>query len=113
MVLGTSLTCANALAFDHFGAIAMSSSTGATGYSYNYPNEIAAENAARAFCGQFDCVSVMWFNNACGAIAEGFGNLAGWSWNENEANAAYSAFEECTATGAAGCHVVAQVCSEG
>jgi hypothetical protein len=102
-----------ALAVDHFGAIALSPSTGAAGWSANYPTEFAAEVAARGFCGQPDCVAEMWFNNTCAAIAEGSNNLAGWSWNASEADAAYDAWEECVATGAANCHVVGQVCSKG
>ena len=59
-----------AAAGDNFGAIAFSSSSGATGYSYDYDSRDGAEERALQECGP-GCKVVLWFKNACGALAVG------------------------------------------
>ena len=53
----------------YYGALAFSPATHATGDSYNYSSQTAAENAAVQYCGHADCYAVAWFENSCGAIA--------------------------------------------
>jgi len=70
-----------------WGAIAYSSSTGRSGYSYHHGDRSSAEQAARDFCGAADAVIVIsdgwrWIalavasNGACGA---------GWGGNGDQA----------------------------
>ncbi|WP_167837553.1 DUF4189 domain-containing protein [Nocardia altamirensis] len=53
----------------NYGAIALSTSTGLIGYSYDYPDSAAAQSRAVRQCGAGDCQSVVWFANGCGAVA--------------------------------------------
>lgn len=79
-VLGTivivpviTLNSQKVLAQEYFGAISFSQSTRANGYSYDYKTKEAAQRAANIQCesysGTGDCKSVIWFKNACGALA--------------------------------------------
>ena len=52
-----------------YGAIAYSSSTRASGISYNWGTRSQAEASAIEYCGKSDCAIVAWFQNSCGAIA--------------------------------------------
>jgi serine/threonine-protein kinase len=83
-----------------YGAIAFSQSTGIDGYSFNYPSRHAAERRALRNCraAAGDCAVVVYFSNACGALAVGRGNGygVGWApkrrWAENKAMAACNAY---------------------
>jgi serine/threonine-protein kinase len=69
-----------------FGAIAYSTSTANWGTSYDHASEAAARNAALDSCGQSDCKVVVWFQNACGALAVGStGSGAAWGQTRSEA----------------------------
>ena len=85
-----------ARAEDHFGAIAYSPSSHADGYSYDYSTQAEAEERALAECNSRGdgCQSVLWFRNACGALAVG---PEGWGtgWAEDQEGAEQNAIEEC------------------
>lgn len=86
-----------------FGAIARGPSSGELGYSTKVKSREEAEQAALAKCGS-NCSIAVWFQDACGAYAEG-GN--GWGANfgttmdearskAQGACAAYSSEAQCT-----------------
>lgn len=88
----------------YFGAIAFSPRRGIVGYSYNYPSRGDAERSATNSCGT-DCAVVVWFRNACGALAVGAGNryAANWAATPGEAqnwamNACNSQTTDCRVT---------------
>jgi hypothetical protein len=66
-------TPAQAQSSGNYGAIALSTSTGYYGWSYDYPNFAAAEAAAVSHCvsagGGSDCAAKISWRNGCGAIA--------------------------------------------
>ncbi|QIS05083.1 DUF4189 domain-containing protein [Nocardia brasiliensis] len=63
----------------NYGAIALSTSTGLIGYSYDYPDSSSAQARAVRSCGARDCETVVWFANGCGAVA--YSNRTGnYSW---------------------------------
>ena len=95
-----------------YGAIAYSSSSGGWGYSYNYGSRGAAERRALRECRVRGggCRTVVWFRNACGALASGRGNAYGWSWNTSRAVARRRAMRECRAR-TSGCRIRVDVCS--
>lgn len=63
----------------YYGAIAISTRTGNIGYTYDQPSSGVAQTRAVAVCGAGDCRSVVWFANACGAVA--YSRSSGtWSW---------------------------------
>ncbi len=95
-----------------YGAIAYSPSSGVWGYSYNYGSRGSAQRRALRECRARGrgCRSVVWFRDACGALASGRGNAYGWSWNTSRAAARRRAMRECRArTG--GCRIRVDVCS--
>lgn len=58
-----------ACATSGYGAIAYSSSTRASGISYNWATRAEADTSAIGYCDKPDCAIVAWFQNSCGAIA--------------------------------------------
>lgn len=56
-------------AYNYYGALALSTSTGAVGRALDYPSYSAASAAARQYCPASDCKVVAQFVNGCGAIA--------------------------------------------
>jgi serine/threonine-protein kinase len=94
-----------------WGAIAVSPSTGATGYTWNNVNEVDAELRALDFCAQnaSDCESAVTFRNACGAVAWGHGGW-GWGWDTDEESARQTAMNECSVR-ADRCQIVRWQCS--
>ena len=92
-----------------YGAIAIDSNTGATGYSYNYANRTSAERMALNSCGQ-NCEVAVWFRNTCAAVAYSYQNKTyGWSWGSNDLYTSQRrALAECTGSD---CTVVASVCT--
>jgi len=95
-----------------YGAIAFSPSNGVWGYSYNYNARGAAERRAMRECRArgSGCRSIVWFRNACGALAVGQGNAYGWGWNTSRQQARRRAMAECRAR-TSGCRIRADVCS--
>jgi serine/threonine-protein kinase len=110
-VLIAALLPSLALAQDFFGAIAYSPGTGADGWAKDHPSRRAAQRAALEGCRQHakDCRPVVWFKNACGALA--ISNKAyGWGWGSTQALADAEAIKAC-AKHAKGCKVKRQVCT--
>lgn len=98
---------------DLYGAIAFSPTTAAHGYSFDYANRAAAERRAINECeknaGSGDCQAIVWFHNACGALAVG-DNAYGSGWGIDMLYAALYAMESCLEmTG--NCKVVRWVCT--
>ena len=93
---------------DYYGAIAFSKSTGQTGYSYDYSSRGGAEQAALNKCGENDCEIQVWFQNSCGALAQGGDGALGYSWAANNRSQAESrALSECGSN----CEVLAWACT--
>lgn len=98
---------------DLYGALAFSPSTGAHGYSFDYANRAAAERRAINECeknaGSSDCQAVVWFHNACGALAVG-DNAYGSGWGTDMLYAALYAVESCEEL-TDNCKVIRWVCT--
>lgn len=83
----------------HHGAIAYHAASGNTGFSFDFRDSRAAKRAALDQCAQPECVVVVSFRNACGALfaasAKGFA-ATGATRQEAEAKArARCASREC------------------
>ena len=96
-----------------FGAIAYSTGTGSHGFSYDYPSRRAAERAALGNCAAYagDCQVVVYFYNACGALAVGRHLGYGFAWNVRRGAAEAAAMANCRANDT-GCQLVRWVCSK-
>jgi hypothetical protein len=94
---------------DYFGAIAFSTSDGAVGYSYDFGSREEAEERALQECGA-GCEVVLWFKNACGAIAAGAGHGYGTGWAGSRGEAEGIAMRYCRQN-AEGCEVLRWVCT--
>lgn len=98
---------------DLYGAIAFSPSTSAHGYSFDYANRAAAERRAINECerhaGSDDCRAILWFHNACGALAVG-DNAYGSGWGTDMLYAALYAVESCEEL-TDNCKVIRWVCT--
>jgi len=98
---------------ERFGAIAISASTGKFGGVIDRGSREQAESDAKGMCAQPDCGNlVVWFKNACVAIAQGaapnqvFGSTA----QPTDQDAQKAALAECSKTGS-GCTVAATFCT--
>jgi serine/threonine-protein kinase len=102
-----------AYGFDNFGAISYSSVTGAYGLSYDYRSRNAAERRAirecEGYAGSGDCRILVWFRNACGALAQGDGGV-GTGWGANVSIAQQYALQSCRRY-YRNCRVVKWVCT--
>jgi serine/threonine-protein kinase len=100
---------------DQYGAIAYSSATTAYGMSKNYATQSAAELAAVTECerygGASDCQPLVWFKNACGAIATNADGDAGTGWGENVSTANYYSLQSCAEFGLE-CVVADTICTD-
>lgn len=98
---------------DLYGAIAFSPTTAAHGYSFDYANRAAAERKAINECerhaGSGDCQAILWFHNACGALALG-DNAYGSGWGTDMLYAALYAMESCEEM-TDNCKVIRWVCT--
>lgn len=94
-----------------FGAIAYSPTTRAHGWAKDYQSRDGAEKAALASCAKYatDCKAVLWFKNACGALATG-PKGAGWAWDVRQAGADRGAINACAKHSTA-CTVKQRVCT--
>lgn len=92
-----SLTATTASAKNYYGAIAISPSSKAMGWSYNYGSKWKANQRALAKCRQYasDCKIATWFRNACGAVAIGSNGGWGASWGRNVSQAKWKAKKTC------------------
>jgi hypothetical protein len=101
-------------AADVFGAISYSASDGADGYSYNYNSQAEAEARALAECrgyGGTDCQILVWFRNACGAMATAPSGAYGSGWGTTTGLAEAAALDTCEQSGN-GCKVKRWVCTD-
>lgn len=94
-----------------FGAIAISKSTGHVGVAWNQQSRSAAEKAAIAACSTKDCVSALWFRNACGALAAASNGTVGADWGASLAKAQSKALAACSSKGAKDCAVIDSQCT--
>ncbi|MGY1897788.1 DUF4189 domain-containing protein [Nocardia gipuzkoensis] len=76
-----------------YGALALSSSTGAVASAVDHTSAAAADAAARAQCGVTDCRTVVQFWNACGSVVRGADGKHGWAWGPTRAEAERRAIE--------------------
>lgn len=96
----------------NYGAIAYSPSTGARAYSLDYSTRAGAETRALNECRARGrgCKIVMWFKNACGALAAGNGGGWGSAWAGSRRAAETAATRNCSAR-TRGCTVWTWVCT--
>ncbi|MBV8838723.1 MAG: DUF4189 domain-containing protein [Alphaproteobacteria bacterium] len=100
---------APAAAQDNYGAIAFSTGSGAHGWANDYGSRGGAENAALEQCGG-GCRVVLWFKNACGALATASDNSYGTGWSGSRRAAETIAMRNCYARGS-GCGILRWVCT--
>ena len=93
----------------NFGAIAFSPESGATGYTYEADSREAAEERALQLCGR-GCRVVVWFKNACGALAVGRNNHVGTGWSRGRREAEEIAISRCSRR-AVGCRIKVWACT--
>lgn len=86
-----------AKAKDYYGAIAVSPSTKAMGWAYDYGTKWKANQVALKKCRQYasDCKIATWFKNACGAISIGAKGGWGADWGTSTSNAKWKATKRC------------------
>lgn len=89
------LLASAAFANDNFGAIATSDSSTYWGLTYDYPSREKAERGALEQCSKNadDCVVRVWFQNACGAVADN-GSSVSWGLGDTRAEAEANAMTE-------------------
>ncbi|MBX3573941.1 MAG: DUF4189 domain-containing protein [Mesorhizobium sp.] len=109
--VGLSLAGAG-VALADFGAIAFSPQSGAYGYSYGAGTRAQAERIAMSNCraNGAGCRLLVYFRNACGALAVGNGNGYGYAWAGTRGQAEGRAMQECR-NQTSSCRLVAWSCS--
>ena len=114
VIIGSFVTLAfwssAALAEDYFGAIAFSQGSGRYGYASDYGSRESAEGEALKECGDSDCTIVLWFKNACAALAKGNDNGYGTGWASTRGEAESIAMSNCNKNSSA-CSVVRWQCT--
>ena len=108
------LAAAGSATADSFGAISYSRQTGSYGYSTGYSYRQAAESAAFDYCYQYggrDCNTVLWFNNACGALSLSQNGAWGVAWHGDIYQAQNAAIGYCQSNGGQGCWLEISDCS--
>ena len=98
-----------AAAQDNYGAIAFSQESGAHGYSIDYRTRGGAQERALQECGRH-CKVVLWFKNACGALATGDGNGYGTGWAGGRREAEEIAMSACREN-AGNCSILRWACT--
>jgi hypothetical protein len=96
-----------------WGAIALSTRTGAWGSSWNYDYEDQARARALRECRQHasDCRVFKTFSNVCVALAgDGSGNF-GWAWGYTNSERRRRAMQQCRDQGGRGCKIVSTFCT--
>ncbi len=100
LVITGMLACAltlqarSALAEDYYGAIAFSESSGADGWANDHGSRRSAEETALQNCGP-RCEIVLWFKNACGALATASDHSYGTGWADSRREAEAIALNGC------------------
>lgn len=104
-----------AAARDYYGAVSYSPRTGAYGASYNMSTRSNAQRRAQRECAnrasRNDCRVVIWFRNACGALANNEDGAYGSGWAGNRANAERQALRSCHQNGN-NCGIVVWACTD-
>ena len=103
------VSCSTQAAADNYAAIAFSQDTGAEGYSNDYDSRGGAEQRAQQECGA-GCEVVLWFRNACGALAVGSDNGYGTGWAASRGEAENIAMSNCNQN-STNCSVTRWVCT--
>ena len=95
-----------------FGAIAFSPQSGAHGYSYGAGTRAQAERIAMSNCRAHGagCRLLVYFQNACGALAVGNGNGYGFAWAASRGQAEGRAMRECR-NQTSSCRIISWSCS--
>lgn len=90
-------SASTAHAKNKFGAIAISPSSKAMGWSFNYNSKWKANQVALNKCRKYasDCKIGVWFRNACGAIAVGANGGWGAHWGNSVKSAKWKAKKTC------------------
>ena len=92
-----------AYAQPNYGAISYSEGTREHGFSFDFQSRGEAEARALSECeqaaGSGDCYVLIWFRNACGALAESPGGGFGSGWGSERAVAEQYALESCNEFG--------------
>lgn len=96
--------------FDYFGAIAYGKQSRRWGSSFDFKTRVVAERRALGQCGADDCEVIVWFKNACAALARAGNEDLGWAWADSRAEAERVALGYCSKAGA-GCQIVVWACS--
>jgi len=99
-----------AMADDNFGALAFSTSNGSYGYAGDYGSRASAEEAALSQCDDRTCTVVLWFKNACGALAAGDGHGYSTGWASSRGEAESTAMSNCNSN-ASHCAVLRWQCT--
>jgi len=101
-----------AQARDYYGAIAYSKTTRAQGYVYDSDSQDEAESEALVFCSDLasDCEPLIWFRNACGALAVSSEGAYSGTWGDDEATAERKSLAACGEY-AKDCQIVRWVCT--
>jgi serine/threonine-protein kinase len=92
---------------DRYGALAVSDLTQRWGSSHDLATQDSAEEAALRHCNADDCRVVVWFADACGAIARGPDYVA-WGLGMTRQEAEEAVLADCEAEG---CEVIGFSCS--
>ena len=97
----------------HFGAIAYGAESEAYGFSYDQPNEAAADRRALSECGKHgdDCKIVISFLSGCAAVAAGTNNRFGTGQATTRQQAQATALGNCGRKGGDSCEVKAWTCA--
>ena len=96
----------------YYGAIAYGPGNGAWGTSYDFSSRWEAERVAMSNCAAngYDCRILVWFENACGALAINGAGAYGSGWGTNRGIAEGHALNVCSRNGG-GCYVSRWVCT--
>jgi serine/threonine-protein kinase len=96
LILALVVPTASASAQDNYAAFAFSTDSGALGWGDDYDSRSGAEEEAMARCGD-GCEIVLWFRNACGAIATSSDHSYGTGWADGRREAEAIAMRGCRA----------------
>lgn len=96
-----------------YGALAISSSTGAYGYGFNYATEAQARDRALTECAKHaqDCKVYATFQRQCIAVARASNNAFGWAYGFAADERGERALNECAGRNGNDCKVVTRFCS--
>lgn len=112
---GTVAAAAPARAEGIHAAIAISTTTGAYGYAFNFNTEQQARDGALSECRKRtqaqDCRVYATFFRQCVAIARSTNNAFGWALGYPNDERPERALNECAARNGQGCKVVERFCS--